>query len=198
MQRAMGGGREGGNELCVPTVWGQPLYIPHIFSNNPLKEKGDRPLSIQDKARIVDAFARSREELQLLFYVPRIQQLLEEILGLMATPFLLLWFFPRASIDICNFVRNTLFESENLGDWCCLSCFELDRTDPRLSRDGKLEKSALSFALTYRCAPTLEHGEQMWSDGTGTQSSSRGFVSDLGCTAHTRAPPIGGPARENN
>jgi len=93
--------------------------------------------------------AKSRDELNKNFYVARIQSLVEEILGLMVTPVLLLVYFPKASLDICNFFRHTLFESEELGDWCSLGCFELDMTDPRLSRDGKLEKSAISFALTY-------------------------------------------------
>ena len=93
-----------------------------------------KPLSVQEKGILVDAFVKSKDEITTYFYVPRIQLMLEEILGLLVCPILLLVYLPRASLDICNFIRNTLYESDHLGDWCSLGCFEVGKTDPRLSR----------------------------------------------------------------
>eukprot|EP00392_Amoebophrya_sp_AT5.2_P012652 g12759.t1 len=161
--RLGGGGRVGGrgnnveqntSEAVRRSGSGAGLGAQNVLNPNFVNHGAVGRLNLQEKYRIVEAFGRSREELQNNFYIPRIQMLLEEIFGLMVTPLLLLIYLPSASIDICNFVRNTLYESENLGDWCSLGCFELDLTDPRLSKDGKIEKSALSFAFMYRNTPS--------------------------------------------
>ncbi|CAD7961231.1 unnamed protein product [Amoebophrya sp. A120] len=144
----------------IPVAWTKVFGGMNDFNPNRRLVQLHQRLSLQEKYRVVEAFARSRDELQKNFFVPRIQQLIEEIFGLCVTPILLLVYLPAASIDICNFVRNTVYQSENLGDWCSLATFELDQTDPRLSRFGKIEKSALSFALMYRNAPSDSLQEQ--------------------------------------
>lgn len=48
-----------------------------------------KPLSVQEKGVLVDAFVKSKEEITTYFYVPRIQLMLEEILGLLVCPILL-------------------------------------------------------------------------------------------------------------
>ncbi|CAD7961356.1 unnamed protein product [Amoebophrya sp. A25] len=112
--------------------------------------------------------------------------MVEEIYGLLVTPILLLVYLPAASIDICNFLRNTLYESENLGDWCSLGCFELDKTDPRLSRDGKIEKSALSFAFMYRNTPS--HDETLTGGlvGGGDDGGEIMELTEMSTTASKR------------
>ena len=52
-------------------------------------------MSVQEKGVLVDAFVKSKEEITTYFYVPRIQLMLEEILGLLVCPILLLVYLPR-------------------------------------------------------------------------------------------------------
>lgn len=74
-------------------------YLPNAWAhrvglfNNP--NQLNRPLSTWEKSVIVDAFVFSKEEIVKNFYVPRIQSLVEEIIGLLCTPVILLIYLPR-------------------------------------------------------------------------------------------------------
>lgn len=87
--------------------------------------------------------------------------LAEEMLSILATPFVLYFSLPRCANAIAAFVRDNTVHVEGIGDVCSLATFDLARHgNPRYgsplacpkaarSRQGKVEKSLLSFATTY-------------------------------------------------
>mmetsp|Transcript_4303 Transcript_4303/g.12400 ORF Transcript_4303/g.12400 Transcript_4303/m.12400 type:complete len:983 (-) Transcript_4303:227-3175(-) len=87
--------------------------------------------------------------------------LAEEMLSVLLTPFVLYFSLPACADDIVAFVRDNTTHVDGLGDVCSLAGFDLRRHgNPRYgspvdcpkaarSRQGKMEKSLLSFATTY-------------------------------------------------
>ncbi|MEW5298047.1 MAG: hypothetical protein WDW36_001210 [Sanguina aurantia] len=90
---------------------------------------------------------------------------LEEMASLLLTPLMLYYTLPECADDIVRFVRDFTEHVDGVGDVCSLSTFSLRRhgnakygspahcAKPSRSRQGKLEKSLLTFAATY---PTWE------------------------------------------
>lgn len=147
------------------------------------------------RARLGSHFAGIRAEFLRDFFVVRIQDLAEELLGVLLAPLLLGVYLPKAAPHIVEVFRCCTYTSRNLGDWCAFGCLdpwkngnEFYGGPPRsslssptsvrggshfqagpdhlwISRGGKLEKSVLSFILAHRLA---------WSgsDANGSSSSS--------------------------
>ncbi|KAK9802892.1 hypothetical protein WJX73_002447 [Symbiochloris irregularis] len=92
---------------------------------------------------------------------------MEELASIVLTPFVLYWSLPACVPSILAFVRDFTVHVEGVGDICSLAAFDFARHgNPKYgspahapktarSRQGKMEKSLLSFATTY---PTWEPG----------------------------------------
>ncbi|EPT29527.1 autophagy protein apg9 protein [Toxoplasma gondii ME49] len=126
------------------------------------------------------------------FYGLRITCLLEELLAVLATPFLLWWFMPRICDDICAFLFSVTAPS-SFGDVCCFSsldlekfgssCYQFDRQGScvvRKNKRGSLRRSTLSDAGTRAGdAPPWwfdeqqEEGEEA-EDGSGGEEELKG------------------------
>jgi len=149
------------------------------------------------------------------------------------TPLLLGVFLPEAVPKIVDIIRRSRYSSQNLGDWCTFGCLdptrdgtgyystprcrpdaEQQRPDGLVSREGKLEKSVLSFVLTHRLAwprsasPSYEQVPHTASSNTpfrlppaavsSPHSGGQSYQSHLGYRALTSAPQrrSGASARE--
>lgn len=143
------------------------------------------------RAKLLYHFGQIRAELLHNFFVQRIQVLVEELVGVILTPLLLIHYLPQAAPDIVEIVRLTRHSSPNLGDWCSFGCLDPARSGnefyggppPRktegpfeletgqassegtlISNGGKLEKSVVSFVLTHRLSWPI-HGCNDIEDG---------------------------------
>lgn len=91
----------------------------------------------------------------------------EELASIVLTPFVLYWSLPACVPSILAFVRDFTLQVEGVGDICSLAAFDFARHGntkygapthaPKVarSRQGKMEKSLVSFATAY---PTWEPG----------------------------------------
>ncbi|KAJ9074391.1 autophagy protein atg9, variant 2 [Entomophthora muscae] len=85
-------------------------------------------------------------------YNLKIIQLLQEILGLALTPFMLIFVLPRSCFEIVDMFRECTTHVPPIGHVCSLAQFDLKRCGPNSSlsknykaQNGKLEKSLMSF-----------------------------------------------------
>mmetsp|Transcript_28063 Transcript_28063/g.61266 ORF Transcript_28063/g.61266 Transcript_28063/m.61266 type:complete len:780 (-) Transcript_28063:161-2500(-) len=153
--------------------------------------------SAAQRARYCHHFQTVRHELLRSSFVHRIQALLEELLGVVLTPLLLIVYLPEAAPDIVDVVRRTRHASPNLGDWCLFGCLDpampgieavpmrglgssgashqgavshwaMDSERGRVSVPSKLEKSAINFILTHCSSGSLAIGE-----GAAPQAENR-------------------------
>lgn len=76
------------------------------------------------RARLCQHFARLRAEFLGNFFVPRIQALGEELLGVVLAPLLLGIYLPQAAPDIARVLRQSRYASQNLGDFCVFGCLD--------------------------------------------------------------------------
>ncbi|XP_075264030.1 uncharacterized protein LOC142355895 [Convolutriloba macropyga] len=86
---------------------------------------------------------------------------IEELASVFLTPFVLAFSLPRSAVAISEFIRDNSVHVTGIGDVCSLAQFDLERHGSRRyggpaqvmrnrrSRQGKLEKSLVSFASTY-------------------------------------------------
>lgn len=86
---------------------------------------------------------------------------LEEMASIILTPFVLYFSLPRCAPAILQFVRDNTVLVDGVGDICSLAAFDFEKhgnskygspiSSPKdaRSRQGKMEKSFLSFAATY-------------------------------------------------
>lgn len=84
-----------------------------------------------------------------------------EILGIIITPFILIFYFPHLSSDIVNFIRENTVDIKNIGYVCSFAEFNFERNgNPKYgmtnnlninnhSNDGKMERSYLYFSDNY-------------------------------------------------
>lgn len=101
-----------------------------------------------------------RDEFLELYQV-KVVLFLQEILGTITTPLLLLFAMPRRAHHIIEFVKRVSVTQDNLGSMCGYALFDLRKFGnakygaPRhasklwRSRQGKMEKSLLSFQANY-------------------------------------------------
>ena len=108
------------------------------------------------------------EELLRDFLIQRIQALVEELLGVILSPILLIFFFPDSARSILDILGSLQHSSPNLGDWCRYGCLDVtilaeNSGGAASSAEGcrsvqlrhmdnneKLEKSVLSFCLNHQ------------------------------------------------
>lgn len=93
----------------------------------------------------------------------------EELLSVILTPIILWKVLPSCSEEIVEFLQNHTVYIDGIGDVCSLSTFDIGRhgnrkyassmtaPKPLRSKNGKMEKSILSFAANY---PTWEPPKQ--------------------------------------
>jgi len=101
-----------------------------------------------------------QEEFETLFRY-RVALFLEEIMSVVLTPVLLWHSLPSCAEAVVNFVKESTTTVEGVGDVCSLAAFDLRRHGnarygspceaPKTcrSRQGKMEKSFISFAAAY-------------------------------------------------
>lgn len=101
-----------------------------------------------------------QEQFQQLFQY-KVVLFLEEVASIILTPFVLYFSLPRCSKAIIQFVDDFSTRVEGVGDICSLAAFDLTRhgnskygapvhcAKDHRSKQGKLEKSFLSFVATY-------------------------------------------------
>ena len=87
---------------------------------------------------------------------------INEILGIIITPFILIFYFPYLSLNIINFIRENTTDTQNIGYVCSFAEFNFERngnptygmtTNPNInnySNDGKMERSYLYFSDNYK------------------------------------------------
>lgn len=122
------------------------------------------------RAELCDHFRRVRRELLRDFSLQRIQALAEELLGVLLSPILLMFFLPDVARNIIGALGSLQHSSPNLGDWCLYGCLDSAivaensggaassaegcQSVQLLNRYGdtneKLEKSVLSFCLNHQ------------------------------------------------
>ena len=107
-------------------------------------------------------------EVEVLFRY-RAALFFEELLSVILTPIILWKVLPSCSEEIVEFLQNHTVYIDGIGDVCSLSTFDIARhgnrkyassmtaPKPLRSRNGKMEKSILSFAANY---PTWEPPKQ--------------------------------------
>ena len=97
----------------------------------------------------------------------QVQLFLEEMFSVVLTPYILYFIMPLCVVDIVDFVAHNTVEVEGVGAVCSLAVFDLtrhgntkygsspgsDSSKKCRSRQGKVEKSLLTFIATY---PTWE------------------------------------------
>ena len=97
----------------------------------------------------------------------QVQLFLEEMFSVVLTPYILYFVMPPCVADIVDFVAHNTVEVEGVGAVCSLAVFDLTRhgntkygsspggasSKQCRSRQGKVEKSLLTFIATY---PTWE------------------------------------------
>ncbi|KAG9446418.1 hypothetical protein H6P81_012546 [Aristolochia fimbriata] len=120
-----------------------------------------------------------RKEFETLFQYT-VMLFLEEIVSIFVTPYLLIFVVPKRVNDILQFISDFTISVEGVGDVCSLSVFDFqchgnsnygspyNVPRDRRSSQGKMEKSFLSFQMSY---PAWEPNSQ----GQGRQ-----FLSNLG------------------
>jgi hypothetical protein len=107
-------------------------------------------------------------EMEVLFRY-RAALFFEELLSVILTPIILWKVLPSCSEEIVEFLQNHTVYIDGIGDVCSLSTFDIARhgnrkyassmtaPKPLRSKNGKMEKSILSFAANY---PTWEPPKQ--------------------------------------
>eukprot|EP00929_Paragymnodinium_shiwhaense_P015464 TRINITY_DN12355_c1_g1_i1.p1 TRINITY_DN12355_c1_g1~~TRINITY_DN12355_c1_g1_i1.p1 ORF type:complete len:982 (-),score=182.12 TRINITY_DN12355_c1_g1_i1:152-3097(-) len=111
--------------------------------------KGGGGRSASQRAVLTQHFAKVRSEFLRSFFVHRIQVLVEELLGVVLAPLLLIVYFPKAAPDIVNTIRQTRHASPNLGDWCVFGCLDPCENGSEFYGGGtlRLAPDALSEAV---------------------------------------------------
>ncbi|XP_073009610.1 autophagy-related protein 9 isoform X2 [Typha latifolia] len=101
-----------------------------------------------------------RREFETLFQYTGMM-LLEEMISILVTPYLLIFVVPKRVDDILHFISDFTVYVEGVGDVCSLSLFDFERHGNKKyaspfdvakstrSSQGKMEKSFLSFQSTY-------------------------------------------------
>ncbi|CAI9774382.1 unnamed protein product [Fraxinus pennsylvanica] len=101
-----------------------------------------------------------RAEFETLFQYSGMM-LLEEMASIFITPYLLLFVVPKRVDDILQFIVDFTVDVEGVGHVCCFSVFDFENrgnskygspfNSPRIQRSsqGKMEKSTLSFQISY-------------------------------------------------
>ena len=102
------------------------------------------------------------------FSLQRIQALAEELLGVLLSPILLMFFLPDVARNVIGALGSLQHSSPNLGDWCLYGCLDsaiVAESGAASSAEGcqsvqllnrygdtneKLEKSVLSFCLNHQ------------------------------------------------
>eukprot|EP00451_Oxyrrhis_marina_P033200 CAMPEP_0204374970 /NCGR_PEP_ID=MMETSP0469-20131031/48940_1 /ASSEMBLY_ACC=CAM_ASM_000384 /TAXON_ID=2969 /ORGANISM="Oxyrrhis marina" /LENGTH=831 /DNA_ID=CAMNT_0051365595 /DNA_START=8 /DNA_END=2503 /DNA_ORIENTATION=- len=144
-------------------------FLPWVWRlTDPLKKTQGRNEEAEARAEFSRAAQRARQEIFGQFFCPRIQVLVDELFGVVLAPIIFFFFFPRAAPGLLELVRNCRYETEKLGDWCAYGRLDLGingneaylhaapcHSQGCRSRDGKLEKSALRFALAYQLPPDM-------------------------------------------
>ncbi|CAE7763551.1 ATG9 [Symbiodinium sp. CCMP2592] len=120
------------------------------------------------RAELCDHFRRVRRELLRDFSLQRIQALAEELLGVLLSPILLMFFLPDVARNVIGALGSLQHSSANLGDWCLYGCLDsaiVAESGAASSAEGcqsvqllnrygdtneKLEKSVLSFCLNHQ------------------------------------------------
>jgi len=120
------------------------------------------------RAELCDHFRRVRRELLRDFSLQRIQALAEELLGVLLSPILLMFFLPDVARNVIGALGSLQHSSPNLGDWCLYGCLDsaiVAESGAASSAEGcqsvqllnrygdtneKLEKSVLSFCLNHQ------------------------------------------------
>ncbi|KAI0221256.1 autophagy protein atg9 [Massospora cicadina] len=94
---------------------------------------------------------RVRQEFSKMYSL-KLMQLVHELLGLVLTPFLLLFVIPRSCYDVVDLFRECTTHLPSVGHVCSLAQFDSERHGPNASlpnrykaQHGKLEKSLLTF-----------------------------------------------------
>ena len=124
--------------------------------------------------------------------------------SVLLTPYILRYIMPSSAADIVAFIADSTVEVEGVGDVCSLSTFDLSRhgnskygaphpgeaspSSPRLgakgggrSRQGKVEKSLLTFVATY---PT-------WEPPLGAKGMLAAIDRWVSCCTPTVSSPVG-------
>jgi autophagy-related protein 9 len=130
--------------------------------------------------------AAHKEEVQRefnSFFSLKAMMFLEEIASIFAAPFLLWFPLCESSNDIVQFVRQFTANKPGVGDVCSLSAFDFTRhgnkhygapahaSKAQRSRQGKLEKSFLTFQATYPQWRPDESGREMLNSLNGFTST---------------------------
>jgi len=138
------------------------------------------------RAELCQHFELVRSEFLRNYFIHRIQALAEELLGVILTPLLLIFYLPQAAPDIVAIIEQARHASPNLGDWCIFGCLDPSRNGsefygglparpgasstggqtsregrgPLVSSGGKLEKSLISFVLAHHLPWSHHEGEE--------------------------------------
>ena len=114
------------------------------------------PKAWRDRAHAQDVLASFQ-----LLYKYRVLVFVDDMMATILTPLQFLLVFPSAAPKVCEFLRDFTTRVEGLGDVCSMAAFDLEKhgnvkygspvpAPKRLrSRQGKLEKSLVSFATSY-------------------------------------------------
>ncbi|GMH34130.1 hypothetical protein BSKO_01964 [Bryopsis sp. KO-2023] len=139
-----------------------------------------------------------QQEFQSLFQY-KAQIFLEELASVVLTPFVLYFSLPRSAGAILEFVRKFTLHKSGVGDVCSFADFKFDphgnrkyaspfqkelEADKRYfrSKQGKMEKSFLSFVTTYPTWEPRNHGKKMLSNLLPYSNVRKsGFPNRLGC-----------------
>jgi len=117
------------------------------------------------------------------FFSLKAMRFLEEIASIFAVPFLLWYPLSDSAGDIVQFVRQFTVNKPGVGDVCSLSAFDFSRhgnkhygapthaSKSQRSRQGKLEKSFLTFQATYPNWQPDASGQEMLSSLHGFTST---------------------------
>merc|ERR550537_2009164 len=108
---------------------------------------------------------RVQEEFQSL-YQTRVLIVLNELINVIFTPFILMFTMPNCVEDIIKFVRENKTNKKGVGDICKFAQLKLEEGDinyqphveeelaksfsqQSILKDGKLEKSMITFAINH-------------------------------------------------
>uniref|UniRef100_A0A7S1X4Z6 Autophagy-related protein 9 n=1 Tax=Tetraselmis chuii TaxID=63592 RepID=A0A7S1X4Z6_9CHLO len=135
---------------------GVPVFDPEDAMTKVAKHTHFMPRHWRGRAHtreVQEQFERMYSYKALLF--------VEELASVFLAPYILAVSLPRCAEAICAFIRNNSINVSGIGEVCSLAQFDLERhgsrryggpstvTREHRSRQGKMEKSLVSFATTY-------------------------------------------------
>ncbi|CAA2934036.1 autophagy-related 9 [Olea europaea subsp. europaea] len=154
-----------------------------------------------------------RVEFETLFQYAGMM-LLEEMASIFITPYLLLFVVPKRVDDILQFIVDFTVKVEGVGHVCCFSVFNFENhgnikygspfNSPRIKRSsqGKMEKSILSFRISYPLWEPDAQGKQFLASlkafrdqklqGQGTR------IAQLASGMQQQSPNFRGFSNKNN